>query len=109
MIALLYGVSPDRFARSYLGIGQPGVDIAHILRAVMGLYLALGAFWLVSAFDDRLRDVAILTTMIFAGGLCAGRLLSFALDGQPAPILVFYAGLELVFVPAAFWVYRRPG
>ena len=37
----------------------------------MCLYLALGLFWLYSAFNDRLRDTAILTTMVFAGGLVA--------------------------------------
>jgi hypothetical protein len=74
----------------------------------MCLYLALGLFWLYSAFSDRLRDTAILTTMVFAGGLVAGRVLSFILDGQPAPLLIFYAVLEFVIIPVAWWVYSRP-
>ena len=65
-------------------------------------------FWLYSAFSDRLRDAAILTTMVFAGGLVAGRGLSFILDGQPAPLLIFYAVLEFVIIPVAWWVYARP-
>ena len=74
----------------------------------MCLYLALGLFWLYSAFSDRLRDTAILTTMVFAGGLVAGRVLSFILDGRPAPLLIFYAVLEFVMIPVACWVYARP-
>ena len=107
VIALLYGVSPDWFATTFLGLAEIDVSLAHILRAVMCLYLALGMYWLFSAFSDQHRDGAILTTIIFAGGLVIGRLLSFAADGQAAPILIFYAALELAIVPVAIWVYTR--
>lgn len=85
-IALLYGVAPHWFASTCLSVDKLNVNLAHILRAVMCLYLAFGLFWLYSAFSDRLRDTAILTTMVFGGGLVAGRVLSFILDGQPAPL-----------------------
>ena len=108
IIALLYGVAPPWFARTFLGVDELSVNLAHILRAVMCLYLALGLFWLYSAFNDRLRDTAILTTMVFAGGLVAGRVLSFILDGQPAPLLIFYAVLEFLIIPVAWWIYALP-
>ena len=38
-----------------------------------GLYLALAAFWLYAAYHDKYRDAAILTAILFAGGLAAGR------------------------------------
>lgn len=60
-IALLYGVSPHWFARAFLGIPELSLNVAHILRAVMCLYLALGAFWLYAAFSDRHRSTAVLT------------------------------------------------
>ena len=107
-IALLYGVSPDWFARTFLGMPELSRDFSHIFRAVTGLYLALGCFWLYAAFRPDHRNLAIVTTVIFAGGLVVGRLLSFALDGWPSPILVFYAVLELGLVPIALWVLRRP-
>lgn len=44
IIALLYGVSPDWFASTFLGIANLDLNFAHILRAVMCLYLALGLF-----------------------------------------------------------------
>jgi len=49
-----------------------------------------------------------LTTILFAGGLVIGRLISFIVDGQPAPLLMIYAALELALVPIAYWVYTRP-
>lgn len=108
IIALLYGVSPDWFANTFLGIANLDLNFAHILRAVMCLYLALGLFWLYAAFNDKLRNVAILTTILFSGGLVIGRLLSFVVDGLPAPLLILYAVIELALVPVAYWLYILP-
>lgn len=107
-IALVYGVKPDWFGRTFLGMPELSRDFSHIFRAVTGLYLALGCFWLYAAFRPDYRNVAVVTTAIFAGGLVMGRLLSFALDGWPSPILMFYTVLELGLVPMALWVLRRP-
>jgi Domain of unknown function (DUF4345) len=107
IIALLYGIDPRWFARTFLGVDDLSVNFAHILRAVMCLYLALGCFWLFSAFSDAHRDTAILTTILFAGGLVIGRVLSFIIDGQPAPLLILYAALEFMIVPIAWWIYAR--
>jgi hypothetical protein len=108
IIALLYGISPAWFARTFLGLDELSLDFAHILRAVMCLYLALGVFWLCAAWSDRHRDTAVLTTMIFAGGLVVGRLISFMIDGTPSPVLMTYAAMEITLVPIAYWIYQRP-
>lgn len=108
IIALLYGVSPRWFAQTFLNVPEMPLDFAHILRAVMCLYLALGLFWLFSAFSDRYRNAAVLTTVVFSGGLVTGRLVSLFLDGQPSTILVIYIALELVPVPIGLWVFRLP-
>jgi hypothetical protein len=108
IIALLYGVSPHWFARTFLGIVELNLNIAHILRAVMCLYLGLGLFWLFSAFSNKYRNVAVLTTVIFAAGLVTGRIISFFSDGEPAPILLLYIFMEFALVPLAYWVFRLP-
>lgn len=108
IIALLYGVSPDWFARTFLGVEPLNADLAHILRAVMGLYLAFGLFWCFAAFDDRLRGPAVLTTIVFSAGLVSGRLVSLATDGKPSPLLLFYMAIEFVLVPVAIYVYSQP-
>ena len=107
-IALAYGVSPDWFASTFLGIETLDTNIAHILRAIMCLYLALGLFWLYSAFHEAYRNAALLTVIVFTGGLVIGRIISYFADGQPQPILILYIGLEFVLVPVAYWVFRLP-
>ena len=107
-IALTYGVSPNWFASKFLGIEMLDKNIAHILRAIMCLYLALGLFWLYSAFNESYRNPALLTVILFTGGLVTGRIISYFADGQPQPILILYIGLEFVLVPVAFWVFRLP-
>ena len=107
-IALAYGVSPDWFASKFLGIDKLDANIAHILRAIMCLYLALALFWLYSAFNEAYRNPALLTVILFTGGLVTGRIISYFVDGQPRPILLLYIGLEFILVPIAYWVFRLP-
>ena len=107
-IALAYGVSPDWFASKFLGIDKLDANIAHILRAIMCLYLALALFWLYSAFNEAYRNPALLTVILFTGGLVTGRIISYFADGQPRPILLLYIGLEFILVPIAYWVFRLP-
>jgi hypothetical protein len=40
LFGLLYGISPGWYAVTFLGITDLNVNIAHILRALAGLYLA---------------------------------------------------------------------
>ena len=108
IIALLYGISPQWFAMTFLTVSELDINLAHILRAVMCLYLALGLFWLFAAFNDKYRNTAVLTTMIFAAGLVTGRIISFFADGQPAPLLVLYIFMEFTLVPVAWWVFKLP-
>jgi len=108
IFALLYGISPKWYADTFLGITDLQTNIAHILRAVTGLYLALAAFWLYSASNDKYQNVAILTTILFAGGLVAGRCVSVTLDGQPAPVLLLYGAAEFAVVLIGYWVFRLP-
>ncbi|MFD0986530.1 DUF4345 family protein [Methyloligella solikamskensis] len=65
-------------------------------------------FCLARALTGKHKSVAILTVMVFAGGLLAGRCLSFAIDGLPDPLLIVYAGLEAAVLPLAWWVWRLP-
>jgi Domain of unknown function (DUF4345) len=108
IIALLYGISPTWYAATFLGITGLNPNVAHILRAVTGLYLALAAFWLYSAFNDKYRNAAVLTTILFAGGLAAGRCVSLIVDGQPAPVLLIYGAMEFAVVLIGYWVFRLP-
>ncbi|WP_428311792.1 DUF4345 domain-containing protein [Hydrocarboniphaga sp.] len=108
LIALGYGLSPSWFARRWLGVSTLDANLSHMLRAVTGLYLGFGLFWLYAAFDARYRQAALLTVLVFTSGLCAGRIVSYFVDGPAAPLLQFYLLLEVAIVPVAWWVFRRP-
>lgn len=105
-IGALYGVNPAGFAQKFLGVMALDVNLAHILRAVMGLYIAFGLFLIYAARSDKHRDTAALATVIFSVGLLSGRILSYFADGTPAPLLQLYVAIELAAVPVSYWVYR---
>jgi hypothetical protein len=65
----------------------------------------LGLFWLYSAFNEKYRNAAILTTVIFSSGLVIGRIISLFNEGQPAPLLSFYIVAEFALAPIAYWVF----
>jgi len=108
IFGLMYGLSPRWYAATFLGIPDLNINIAHILRALAGLYLALAGFWLYAALNDRYTDAAILTAILFAGGLAAGRCVSLIVDGQPAFMLMTYLAAEIGVVLIGYWVFRLP-
>jgi len=106
LVASLYGVAPNWFAAHVLGVATNHHNLAHLLRALMGLYIGFGCFWLYAALKNQYRDAALLTVILFPAGLVIGRLISFVIDGMPSPLLLFYLVMELIQVPAAWWVFR---
>lgn len=108
-IALGYGASPQTMMPMLYGIEVEGVNLTHIFRAVMGLYLAMVLLWLAGAFRASLRDAALVSLVVFMLGLAAGRLFSLAVDGLPHWLLLTYMLLELGFgaVGAWFLIARR--
>ena len=107
-VGSLYGVSPDWFSRTFLGVPQVDVNFAHILRAMMCLYFGFALFWLFAAFSNKYRNAALLTVVLFPAGLMIGRILSLVADGQPSSLLLFYLIAELIQTPLAYWVFRLP-
>jgi hypothetical protein len=108
IFALLYMISPTWYAATFLGIPDLNINIAHILRALAGLYMALAAFWLYAAINEKCVDAAILTAILFAGGLAAGRCVSLIFDGRPAFMLMTYLAAELGVVLIGYWVFKLP-
>lgn len=96
-IALSYGVVPTKSLPWLFDIDGGGVNTRHIFRAIMGLYLALAAFWVSGALKPSLRSPALWSLVIFMIGLALGRVLSLILDGWPSPLLVAFLVLEVIF------------
>ena len=104
-IALGYGANPSFTLDALFGISVDTTNLAHIMRAVMGLYLGMAIFWLYGAFESSLTGAALAACAVFMLGLAAGRLLSFALDGLPHWLLIVYAALEILLGITAIVLY----
>ena len=96
-IAFGYGLVPEKSMNYLFNISVTETNLAHILRAVMGLYLALVLFWVIGAFKIQYRQAALYSLVVFMFGLAAGRILSLILDGVPNWLLLVYLALELAF------------
>ena len=96
-IALSYGAVPSSSMPYLFGIEVDSVNLTHILRAVMGLYLALICFWVIGAFRRDLTVPALWSLVVFMFGLAGGRVLSLMLDGMPHWLLFGYLLAELAF------------
>lgn len=107
-IALSYGAFPSLSLEALFGITVEGTNLAHIMRAVMGLYLAMVAIWVAGAFIPGLTRPALVCCAAFMLGLACGRILSIAVDGFPHWILILYAVLEIILGTIAVILLRKP-
>ena len=78
-IALSYGAAPEASLSYLYNIDASNVNVAHIFRAVMGLYLALIIFWLSGVRNKTLELPALWSLVVFMLGLAAGRAISLSL------------------------------
>ena len=95
-VALGYGFAPSRSLPLLLGIEVTSVELTHVFRAVMGLYLGMVCLWVLGALNARYTRPALIGCAVFMLGLAAGRALSLMVDGMPNPLLVVYLVLEVV-------------
>ncbi|CAA0121127.1 Uncharacterised protein [Halioglobus japonicus] len=96
-IALAYGLVPAVTAPMLYDVDIDSINIAHIFRAVMGLYLAMVVFWILGATREPLRFAALCSVVVFMAGLALGRVVSLVVDGMPGVLLVIYLLLEIGF------------
>ena len=96
-IALSYGLIPKRTLSFLYDISSYEINQIHILRAVMGLYLAFVIFWFIGAFKVKFRQAALYCLVVFMFGLAAGRILSLMIEGVPNWLLLVYLVLEMGF------------
>jgi hypothetical protein len=94
-IALSYGLIPNKTLPFLFNISMDNLNTIHIMRAVMGLYLAQICFWFIGAVFSRYRLAAMYGLAVFMLGLAFGRLISIIFDGIPNWLLSVYLFLEL--------------
>ncbi len=95
-IALSYGIAPSASMEFLYGITVDSTNLAHIFRAIMGLYLGMALIWVMGAFNASLTRPALVCGAVFMLGLAFGRGLSFTLDGMAHWLMSVYALLEIV-------------
>jgi tetrahydromethanopterin S-methyltransferase subunit C len=102
-----YGAKPSDSLDVLFGITVDTINLTHIMRAIMGLYLAMVVMWIWGAFDEQMTIPALVSCAVFMLGLAAGRILSFIVDGMPHWLLVVYAVLEVLLGLIAIAIYRQ--
>ena len=93
---LVYGGHPTLLMPKILGFEVEALELKNMLRAVMGIYLGIGVFWLMGALRPQLWSAATLSNVLFMGGISFGRIVSTVFDGVSVlftPALL----LELLF------------
>ena len=108
-IALSYGLMPAESMSFLYDINVSSIELSHILRAVMGLYLALVIFWVIGAMKESLRLPALWSLTVFMLGLAAGRTLSLLVDGIPHPLLIAFLLLEVGFGAVGYVLATQMG
>jgi len=106
-IALSYGAAPSVSMQWLFGIPVDTLNLTHVLRAVMGLYLGMIVIWVLGAFRASLTGPALVCCAVFMLGLAFGRGLSMLIDGPPHWLLSLYAVLEVCLGATAVYLYRR--
>jgi hypothetical protein len=108
-VAIAYGYAPSTLLTQILLIKVDTTDLQHIFRAIMGLYLAMTALWIIGIFRPRYWQTATISNIFFMSGLAFGRLISFILDGQPSVLLTAGFLIEIFLAALAYlnWTRRK--
>ncbi|CAL2055747.1 conserved membrane hypothetical protein [Tenacibaculum sp. 190524A05c] len=98
-VSFVYGFNPSEILPAVFGFEVTAIDLKNIFRAIMGLYIFFGVFWIVGIVKSRFWEAATLSNILFMGGLASGRIISTFADGISKQFLIG-AFLELIMM---FW------
>ena len=72
----------------------------------MGLYMAMGTFWLIAAFNEKYTLSALHSLIVFMTGLATARVASMLIDGMPNAVLIGYTVIEAVIAFSGYTVLK---
>lgn len=98
-VSFVYGGNPSTFLPYVFGFDVVDIDLKNIFRAIMGLYLAFGGYWVLGILKPEHWRNATITNILFMGGLSFGRIVSTLFDGVSPQFMVGLV-LEIIFF---FW------
>ena len=93
---VVYGGHPTYIMPELLGFEVLDLELKNMLRAVMGIYLGVGLYWIIGAFKPTIWYGATLCNVLFMGGISFGRIVSTVVDGV-SPLFTPALILELLF------------
>jgi hypothetical protein len=97
-VSLAYGINPNKILPFFFDFKVESVDLNNVFRAIMGLYLGLGIYWIIGVFNPEYWRNATIISTIFMGGLAFGRIISILLDGIPSSLFSIGTVLEILFM-----------
>ncbi len=87
-VAFIYGFKPNELIPYFFGFEVETIELINMMRATMGLYLAIAGFWIVGIVNKKYWRIATIFNVVFMGGLAFGRVLSFLFDGFSSQFLI---------------------
>jgi len=105
--ALFYGLFPNETLPVLFDFEVQSTDLKNVFRAILGLYLAFSALWVLGILKSDFWKMATLSNFIFMIGLVSGRMLSMVLDGIPSPAFSYGIIGELILAIFALYQYRK--
>jgi Domain of unknown function (DUF4345) len=97
-VGLTYGIAPNTILPFFFDFKVESADLNNVFRAIMGLYISLGLYWMLAIYKPEHWKNATLTSTLFMGGLAFGRIISIVLDGVPSLPFSIGTVLELLFM-----------
>jgi len=81
LMAFVYGGAPSVILPYIFGFEVQDLELKNIFRAIMGIYLVFGGYWIYGVFKKNHWRSATLINVLFMLGLASGRLISTIVDG----------------------------
>ena len=96
LAGMVYGGYPEVWMPLVLDFKVESLELSNMLRAVMGIYIGIGVFWIIGSYKIHFWRAATLSNVLFMGGISFGRIISTLFDGVSVyftPALI----LEILF------------
>ena len=102
-VAFVYGFKPDL----WFNIKVKTSDEHTVFKAIMGIYIAFSALWIVGIINEKYWQTATISNFLFMLGLAFGRIVSLIFDGIPSKLFLLGTIGELILGFYAFYQFKK--
>ena len=110
LITIAHIVYPQKAFLFFFGVEADYHCNPLIDRALRGVYLGFGLFWMIGVYVEKVRRAALFSLVVFMFGLAAGRVWNVAFDGITDRCLFVYLLIEIMIggTGALLLVLKKP-